>query len=403
MEKEYLDNILKIYFSGSGSEDLAIEIAHGLDEDLYLSLKEGELKDLKFNDTSLNISDRKLIFSNCTFINIFFSSDVSSFIFERCHFENCFFDNDIYHYEEIFLACEIVNSTFMRIRFDNYFLRNIDDFTNLDNLIKDYMSQFKNCKYFIYCNLGRINKEIDGDALYKRAIKIISNYNILEEIDDYCFKNWTFKNIKNQSLESNSEDCVFENCNLGSIDIYYDYPGCKFIECDYRISSFGPVDRRYFEFSEMDFTGRFIDEDLCLGIMYENIILKDAVLTDNANFDLLIDASDFSGVNLEGKILAEFDFEGKIMDEVNFKAADLTDVNFRNASLCFADFTDANLQGADFTGADLRGVIFEGADLTGAIFDEAIISESMGNKKLNYFYADRPRSALFRKTEILRA
>jgi uncharacterized protein YjbI with pentapeptide repeats len=430
MEKEYLDNILKIYFSSYENKDFAKALAKKTSRSLFWSfLNEGmENTDFGCIDLEFNYLNN-FSFKNCNFKNKKFLIVGAYTYFEKCYFENCEFNEDIFHFSEIFIECNFSNCKFESLTFSTYFFSKITRWNDVGVKIDKYLNQFFNCVYEIKCYFYQY-KTCNGDEEFKSIISIFKKYHShFDEIKEDELLNWTFYNIKNSNTIKYASDlsfsmCRFNDCNLSGIYIdsgLFTLGRCFFYNCEMIGAKIvGNFNTSHFMLAETNLKnavlvgqipiyscnleGAHIDAELFnINDDFGDLILNNASFSDKFNLDILLYSDDISGIDLEGKILADFNFEDKIMEEVNFRAADLTDVNFRNAILCYSDFTNANLEGADFSGADLRGAIFEGADLTDAIFDNAIISESMGNKKINYYYADRPKSLIFRKTTILSA
>lgn len=422
MDKEFLEYILRLYISGAPNKDLALELARGIDYRLYSSLLRDEIRNIDFSNLDLPFEKIfQIKFINCIFVNKVFCIGVDTLQFEYCFFESCRFEKDINLQRETFKHCDVQNCTFNKIRFEPVFFKGMERLIEMSEEMDAQLSQFKDCEYELYYVFGSFSKVINRNEENEKVFQILDKYSFQEEANEDDFKGWEINNC--------TENYCFEI-------IYGSFYNCTFIDKDNFMFFCDTADRIF----NVDLSGAVINEDLNSDMVLIDVIMKNSIIEgnvqiysgildgsfinadmenewdagdvlslrnvrfgENANLLLLLRADDISGSDLEGLVLSEFDFEGKIMEDVNFRSADLSDVNFRNASLSFSDFTNAILEGADFRGADIRGAIFEGADLTDALFDDAIISESLGNKKINYFCADRPPSVLFRKSSTLRA
>lgn len=355
MEAEDFEKIMQLYFSGSDSRALAVELMKVMEYELAEMFEEEIIRDFAFDEPEDYFDMMNdLTFYNCSFEGIKFEGN-SWIRFWDCTFENCnFVDIGYYTLDEdcCLTNCDLggeisyedIKDIFLKAcRIDRI---NISEAEDLEN--------FQNQLY--YCTIDTIWVDIDGgdfcgDELFAGCVGNLSN----------CY----IEGIKDLNSISN---ITFYNCTISdsNLDGYFDGDVCRIYDCN--VSGLEFPDGAYNEVSG-DFSYCTLN---FYGIDYEvQNILTGAELGEKFDLDILSWTYEISEINLDEKVFIEFDFSEKNMEKMSFVGCDLEDCDFRRSYLGGTDFEGANLEGAIFRGAELTGANFENADLTDADFTES--------------------------------
>ncbi len=350
MEAEDFEKIMQLYFSGSDSRALAVQLMKVMEYELAEMFEEEIIRDFAFDEPEDYFDMMNdLTFYNCSFEGIKFEGH-SRIRFECCTFENCnFVDIGDYSLDEdcCLTACDINGEIsysyiiYMNLddcRFDRIYIDDAEDLCNFRN-------QFFSCTFdSIWVDIE--NAEFYGDYTLRGCIGYLNN----------CY-------IEGINLDSIAQ-ITFYNCTISdsNLDGYFDGDVCRIYDCN--VSGLEFPDGAYNEVSG--------DLSYCTlnfyGIYEVQNILTGASLGENFDLDILSWTYEISEINLDGKGFIDFDFSEKNMEKMSFVDCDLEDCDFRRSYLGGTDFEGANLEGAIFRGAELTGVNFENADLTNADF-----------------------------------
>jgi uncharacterized protein YjbI with pentapeptide repeats len=355
MEAEDFEKIMQLYFSGSDSRALAVELMKVMEYELAEMFEEEIICDFAF-DKPEDYFDmmNDLTFYNCSFEGIKFEGN-SWIRFECCTFDKCnFVDIGAYTLDEdcCLTACDINGEISYEDIKDIYLKACRIDRININEA--EDLENFRNQLY--YCTIDTIWVDIDGgdfcgDELFAGCVGHLSN----------CY----IEGIKDLDSISN---ITFYNCTISdsNLDGYFDGDVCRIYDCN--VSGLEFPDGAYNEVSG-DFSYCTLN---FYGIDYEvQNILTGAELGEKFDMNILSWTYEISEINLDGKGFIDFDFSEKNMEKMSFVDCDLEDCDFRRSYLGGTDFEGANLEGAIFRGAELTGVNFENADLTNADFTES--------------------------------
>lgn len=347
MEAEDFEKIMQLYFSGSDSRALAVELMKAMEYELAEMFEEEIIRDFAFDEPEDYFDMMNdLTFSNCSFEGVKFSG-FKNIIFDDCEFDGCiFYDCCLggeFEYLDIFVDCRFENCHFNSISYSC-------DAENETCYFDEIRKQLFDCTFDrFYVDLSC--KYFDGDDSLRGLNGFLSNCSISNISDRNIMGAFSFFN------------CSIYNCNLGS---YFDGDVCRIYDCD--VSNLKFSERTYNEFGG-DLSHCSIN---LYGIDYEvQNILTGATLGEKFDLDILSWTYEISEINLDEKVFIEFDFSEKNMEEMSFVDCDLEDCDFRRSYLGGTDFEGANLEGAIFRGAELTGVNFDNADLTDADFTES--------------------------------
>lgn len=355
MEAEDFEKIMQLYFSGSDSRALAVELMKVMEYELAEMFEEEIIRDFTFDEPEDYFDMMNdLTFFKCSFEGIKFVGH-SRIVFEDCTFENCNFVDFEYYtlYDDcIFTGCDIngeISYPDIRemqldaCRFDIIKINVAEDLENFRN-------HLSSCTFnSIWVDIE--DAEFYGDKTLDGCIGYLSNCHI--------------EGIKNPDSISyiTFYNCTISDSNLGS---YFDGDCCRIYDCN--VSGLEFPELSYNEvsgdFSYCSINFEFIDYE-------QQNILTGASLGEKINLDILSWTYEISEINLDEKVFLEFDFSEKNMEKMSFVDCDLEDCDFRRSYLGGTDFEGANLEGAIFRGAELTGANFENADLTDADFTES--------------------------------
>ena len=352
MEAEDFEKIMQLYFSGSDSRALAVELMKVMEYELAEMFEDEIICDFAF-DKPEDYFDmmNDLTFYNCSFEGIKFEGN-SWIRFVCCTFDNCnFVDIGAYTLDEdcCLTACDINGEISYEDIKDIYLDACRFDIIKI-NVAED-LENFRN--HLSSCTFNSIWVDIEdaefyGDKTLDGCIGYLSNCHI--------------EGIKNPDSISyiTFYNCTISDSNLGS---YFDGDCCRIYDCN--VSGLEFPELSYNEvsgdFSYCSINFEFIDYE-------QQNILTGASLGEKINLDILSWTYEISEINLDGKGFIEFDFSEKNMQEMSFVGCDLEDCDFRRSYLGGTDFEGANLEGAIFRGAELTGVNFNNADLSDADF-----------------------------------
>ena len=349
MEKEELEKVMLMYFSGADYRPLAIELMKSMEYELAEMFEEEIIRGFAFDDTECYFEMMNdLTFSDCSFKGIEFNG-FKNIIFEGCEFNNCIFLNCSFGGEiedlKIFVDCHLEKCHFNSI---NYTC----DAEYMGYYFDEFRKQLVECTFEDFTIvLASIN--FDGDESLKDLNGSLSNCGI--------------ENIKSSEIlrRFNYYNCSFGNCNLSGINFYGE--NCSFHNCILDNIDFLRDD--HYSFVSGDLSYAQINFEIYTN--YETVILTGASLGEKVDLDILSETYEISEINLDEKVFIDFDFTDKNMENMSFVGCDLEDCDFRRSYLGGTDFSEANLEGAIFRGAELTGVNFENADLTDADFTES--------------------------------
>ena len=137
--------------------------------------------------------------------------------------------------------------------------------------------------------------------------------------------------VINPLTEPEYENCVFNHCNFGSVDLsHINFIDCKFSNCELSLVKLKDTGFRNVQF----------DASKLLGVSFENC--------KKFGFSIGFKGCNLSHTSFQEIVIKKTKFKHCILQDADFAAADLSNAVFDHCDLGRAVFESCNLSGADF-------------------------------------------------------